>query len=319
MYNKIDKNAFGEVPEVVHEAVLKTLDSLEEKEPEKSFKVQRRGTVSHAAIILLSFLAVSGVTVSAMGMMNLYRQRMKAMTTKQLAEYYSIAMSGETTQLSRGLTQTERQRYEQLNEEYEKEGRFPQSQASYMEEAAEYDGSGIVIDTAERKMYLPEGELSDEEILQIIDFNHKIDYSISEESRKQNREENEWKNRLDAMSGEEVEKIYLIMFSGAVDVGGSFCRRLSEEENVRYQQLWVSYEEDGVCAEEEIAVIQMPKEYTGEGAAICVEDSTFYLPAVLGDEELLQVIDMQHKAQYSVERIAEEIQEGIRAAYPKAE
>ena len=64
-------------------------------------------------------------------------------------------------------------------------------------------------------------------------------------------------------------------------------------------------------------MIEMPEEYSGETVAVCRHDSTFYLPErLLADEEFLQIIDMNHKASYSIGRIGEEIRMGFRMWYP---
>jgi hypothetical protein len=67
----------------------------------------------------------------------------------------------------------------------------------------------------------------------------------------------------------------------------------------------------------EIMIIETPEEYTGESVAICVQNSTYYLPdRILTDEECLQIIDMNHKANYSIDKIAYEVIMGLRTHYP---
>lgn len=324
----LNKNIFGEVPDVVHEAVLNTLDSLEKGSKSdknaisvsaKSKKNRKRGTfrMPRVAVACLACFLISGITVSAMGAINRYRQRMEEMNEQLLDEYYSIAMNGEVTEFSRTLTIEEENRYEKLEEEYINNGLFPKEQITYLQNGDAYSGEGLALDPANRTLYLPEETLRDEEILEIIDFNHKIVYSVDEQNE---RLENnaEWMSRMEAMDDQMVDEIYLTMFSGKSEISGAYSRMLSENENSRYMKLRTSYEKEGLYASSELATIQTPEEYTGEGIAICVMDSMFYFPeSELTDEELLQLIDFEHKASYCIERIGEEVELGLRAGYPK--
>ena len=320
----LDKKIFPEVPEVVHSAVLNALDSLEENSNlEKqavsiSRKKKRRNTVYLHRIVAacLAIFFISGVTVSGMEAFDRYRQRMEEMNEQLLDEYYSIAMNGEVTQMSRNLTTEEKSRYEKLAEEYEKRGLFPEGQITYLQNTDEYSGEGIALDSSSRTLYLPEETLSDEELLEIIDFDHKMVYSIYEENKEVVNGE-EWTSRMNAMDDEAVDEVYLTMFTTECDVSGAYSRALTEDENRRYGELKRSYEKEGLYASSELSVIQTPEEYTGEGVAICVKDSTFYFPeSELTDEELLQLIDMEHKATYCINRIAEEVDKGLREGYP---
>lgn len=128
----------------------------------------------------------------------------------------------------------------------------------------------------------------------------------------------EWMSRMEAMDDQMVDEIYLTMFSGKSEVSGAYSRMLTENENSRYTKLRTSYEKEGLYTTSEPAIIQTPEEYTGEGVAICVMDSMFYFPeSELTDEELLQLIDFEHKASYCIERIGEEVEMGLRTGYPK--
>ena len=169
----LNKNIFGEVPDVVHEAVLDTLDSLEKSSKSdknvisvsaKSKKNRKRGTfrMPRVAVACLACFLISGITVSAMGAINRYRQRMEEMNEQLLDEYYSIAMNGEVTEFSRTLTIEEENRYEKLEEEYINNGLFPKEQITYLQNGDAYSGEGLALDPANRTLYLPEETLRDE-------------------------------------------------------------------------------------------------------------------------------------------------------------
>lgn len=314
----LEQTIFNEVPEVVHNAVLDALNSLEEERDSVSQKNKRSmGYLPKVAAVGLACLFLSGITVSAMGAVRSYRQRMEAMNAELLEEYYSIADAAETTLMSRGYTDSEETRYAQLYKEYEDNGVFPESQITCLESAGAYKGKGVALDSATRTLYLPDKELSDEELLEIIDFHHKVGYSVEKKEEERFVEETIGRKRLEEMDDAEVDKIYRIMFTSHSDVSGAYSRSLTADENSRYTKLSGDYTKGTASPVSEPTVIQKPEEYTGEGVAICPKNSIFYFPeSEMTDEELLELIDYQRKAQYCIDRITKEVQAGIRDGYP---
>lgn len=319
---RMRKKVFKEVPEIVHNAVLNALDSLEEKEVMSVLKTggQRKRHIIRipkiAAACMVCFL-ITGITVSAVGIVNSYRQRMEAMDGMDMEGYYNVAKAGETDELNRFFTAEEEARYAQLEEAYETSGLFPESELSYLTEGSAYDGSGVAVDTSTRTIYLPDRALTDEELLEIIDFNHKLAYSIYQTNQDRILSEGGWQSRLALMDDAEVDRIYLVTCSTTAEVSGGYNRMLSEEEESRYEELVRCYEEEGLYTNSEPTVIWKPGEYTGEGIAICVQDGNYYLPDTeLTDEQLLQIIDYNHKMIYCFGRIHDEITLGLRDGYP---
>lgn len=324
----LDKNIFNEVPDVVHNAVLDTLNSLEKKDDigDNAFFIlsaeqqkRKKFRMPKAAVAFLVFFLVSGITVSAMGAVSLYRQRMEEMDEESLEEYYSIVDSGEITSTNRKYSSEEKERYAELNKAYENDGVFPEEEIACIVDAKEYSGEGIALDATSRTLYLPERELSDEELLEIIDFEHKMSYSVYAKNEGKLADKEDWELRMDELDDEEVDETYLTMYAGNSEVSGAYSRQLSDTENSRYRELLKSYENEGLFTTTELTVIQTSEEYTGTGVAICVDDSSFYLPeSELTDDELLQIIEFEHKALYCINRISDEVNSGLRAGYPKA-
>lgn len=62
---------------------------------------------------------------------------------------------------------------EELKEKYYNEGVFPEGTLKRIEAASEYDGNEVAFLASRGTFFLPEKELNDEEILQIIDFREK--------------------------------------------------------------------------------------------------------------------------------------------------
>lgn len=319
---RMRKKVFKEVPEIVHNAVLNALDSLEEREVMSVSEIggQRQRHILRipkiAAACMVCFL-VTGITVSAVGIVNSYRQRMEALDGKEIEEYYDVAKAGDTDELNRPFTVEEMARYTQLENAYETGGLFPESNLSGLPKGSAYDGSGVAVDTSTRTIYLPDRELTDEELLEIIDFNHKLAYSIYQTNQDRILSGDGWESRLALMDDAEVDRIYLVMYSTKADVSGGYNRILSGEEKSRYEELVRCYEEEGLYTNSEPAVIWKPGEYSGEEVAVCVQDGNFYLPdAELTDDQLLQIIDYEHKGTYCLSRIHDEITLGLREGYP---
>ena len=319
------KNIFGEVPKVVHNAVLDALDSLEEPERLPVWKQPakgkgRRGILrlsGAAAACLICFLA-AGLTASALGLISLYRQRMESMDTEEIQDYYQIAKQGETTEYSRPLTAAESARYNLLKEEYENNGRFPQGALQRLKEGESYNGMGIVLSAMGRTVYLPAEELTDEELLELIDFDHKITYSFYQVNQERIVTGGGLESRLAQLSDAEVDALYLAWTASNADVGGGTSRELTQEEAERQAELLRRYEEEGLYTENEIAVIGQPDEYTGSTIAFCKSDSIYYLPErSMTDDELLQMIDFNHKISYAMSRIYSDIQMGLRDGWPQ--
>lgn len=262
-------------------------------------------------------LLLSGVTVCAVGAVSLYRQRMEEMTPEEAQSWYELAEMQETGGMSRLYTAEEQARYEELSSRYEKDGLFPEKSITQIGTAMEYTGEGVALETDTALLYLPKGTLSDEDLLEIIDYHHKMAYSIREVNEAKILSGDGWEKRMAEMSDEEVDRIYAITCSTLNPTGGGYSRPLTETESARYEELVRQYEDEGVWAEGEPVVIQTPEEYMGDTVAICVEDANYYLTdRELTNGELLWLIDMEHKTDYCLDRILRDVQMGLRERYP---
>lgn len=85
---------------------------------------------------------------------------------------------------SRNLTETENNMFDQLREEYE-HGKFPEGKLLTVEKTADVPEVALVYCYENSTFYLPEQELSEQQILEIIDFCYKRDYALIAENRKE--------------------------------------------------------------------------------------------------------------------------------------
>jgi len=163
----------GEAPDSVHQSVLAALDEISAGKPKKVRRLRTRLMLPFAAALAL----MAGMSVFAV---SLYEQRMQSLNQEKLEEYYVQIYSAEAESFryNRNMTVEERQRYDALWTAYEEEGVFPQNVLTLLDEPEDYKGRGIGLYAKRGTLFLPEGELTDEEMLQIIDFYHQVDYSL---------------------------------------------------------------------------------------------------------------------------------------------
>ena len=321
----LEKSIYKEVPEVVHTAIEQTLASLEEgqytaaRERTERRRRRYRRRLPGAAVATIACVLIAGATVSAMGVVHLYRERMEAMDEAEIESFYTLAEAAEADGMNRPYTDGERARYDALKNEYETEGVFPQSQLTYLEDGDVYDGEGVAMDQTSRTLYLPDRELTDEELLEIIDMQKKTAYSIYVLNRERIIQGGNWESRMELLTDAEVDKVYLEVFGCKSDLSCIYGRKLTVEENDRYEELLADYENEGVYTENQIEIIESHEEYTGESIAFCTADSTFDFPErEMSDDELLQLIEYEHKSTYCISRIGMEVMLGIREGYPGA-
>ena len=155
------------VPESVHQSVLGALETIQKKEEKtgihSSFHLSRRVLLPLAATLVL----MTGMSAFAV---SLYEQRMKNINQQKLEEYYLQIQTArvDSFHYNRPLTETERSRFDTLNQSYEEEGMFPKGALTVLESPEAYKGKGVGFYETRSTFFLPEQELTDEELLQLI-------------------------------------------------------------------------------------------------------------------------------------------------------
>ena len=118
-----------------------------------------------------------------------------------------------------------------------------------------------------------------------------------------------WQQRMEAMNQEEVEAYFLsIAESGAPAF--RYSRPMNAEESDLFKQLTVAYEEGGIFPEGCVTMLSEDEKYKGKGVGYDFVSGTFFLPEELSEEELLQIIDFYHKADYAVQKVAAQVAAG---------
>ena len=184
---KIRKMAEAErmaVPESLDAKVENILDGLEtEKKDSKNTDGKRANqTVRHygfrrIVIPAAACLLLTSVTVTASG---LYRARMESMNHEKLETYFSGLQEADVAadSYSRPLTDGEKNRLEELRQAYLEEGYFPKKEIALLDSPEKYK-KGVAFYAQRSTFFLPEEEMTDEELLELIDFREKRDYSLA--------------------------------------------------------------------------------------------------------------------------------------------
>lgn len=184
---KIRKMAEAErmaVPESLDAKVENILDGLEtEKKDSKNTDGKRANqTVRHygfrrIVIPAAACLLLASTTVTASG---LYRARMESMNHEKLETYFSGLQEADVAadSYSRPLTDSEKSRLEELRQAYLEEGYFPKNELAMLDSPEKYK-KGVAFYAARSTFFLPEEEMTDEELLELIDFREKRDYSLA--------------------------------------------------------------------------------------------------------------------------------------------
>ena len=303
-------------------------EKLSDRRSRKIWQTMGKRFPRAAGILLAAgILFVTAVFATAAGIVGYRRylaERMTDIGTEELGHLERVAGQGNVSaEFNRELTAREQSVYEQLTREYEENGKYPRGQIRELTEDENYSGSGVAVRSTPGEeygclIYLPNTTVTEEEWLEVIEYAHKLDYSIQEKIWQQKYSESSYFDRYEQMSDAEIDELYARLASAPVDVWGRDSRELTAEEQTRYEKWTEKYEGENVYTDTPLTVITYPEEYDGQGLAYCIADAQFYYPErALTDEEMLQLIDLEHKDSYIYQRIQREIERGERAGWPQ--
>ena len=312
-----------QVSEVVLTSYQNAIDQIKKEDEEnkkvnRPFKWREFSAISKVAIVFGVLFVLSGSTfLSARAYMS-HMEKLRNMKDEEIASLYENVFQYDSGYMSRPMTETEDRRFAELYDLYCRDMAEPAGEVEVISSKSAYKGEGIAFSTEDGILYVPEGEMSDEEILQMVAFNllHRyVDY----EAYIKATDSLYYMNYLEQMTMQEVDEIYINYHTANTDT--SFVsRELSFDELGRKKVLKTLYKNSGKLPEHTIPFIQNESEYKGEGIAFCISNCTYYFPDTdLSDEELLELIDFQIKVEYCWRRIEDEIARGIRSNWPYIE
>lgn len=160
------------IPESLDGRIENILESLSDRR--KIYKMNlRKAVILAAAMIML-------LSVTATASVGILRERMEAMNREELEEYFLQLATRKVPNdnYNRYFFDSEKRRMMQLQEKYENEGLFPEKELTLIDKPEQYKGKNVAYYPEGGTFFFPEKEMSDEELLQIIDFRNKRDYSL---------------------------------------------------------------------------------------------------------------------------------------------
>ncbi len=160
------------VPDSYEQKVKEVLQHLPDRK-------KYRWTFPRAA----SVAAIVGVLVVSSGVaagVKLYQKRLESMKPEQVGELYSMIQMQQIDayMYSREMSATEEEKFAELRDQYENEGLFPEQEIACVKTEKDVKLGELCYCYENGTFYLPERELSEEELLQIVDFYYKVNYSL---------------------------------------------------------------------------------------------------------------------------------------------
>ena len=160
--------------------VLLAIEEGKSKTGQSQRKINFYGKLA-VACACACIITMSGVGVHAA--INYANQRMEQVTDGEKEQFISDVNESQASadSYSRPLTDVEKSRLDELTEEYESNGVYPEESILKIKDSSQIDLSRICFEPDTSTFYLPERELTDEEMLELIDFYNIRDNVLSEQ------------------------------------------------------------------------------------------------------------------------------------------
>lgn len=206
-YEKIEAinwdREFPQMPECVHNAIDDVSREILTKRQKQIKRFLKKRTLLLVAVITL----LSGMTVFAS--VSLWQQRMLKMNQEEIENYFISITSSKAPSFryNRVMTVEEKRLLEEMKYLYQNQGVFPKGSLTMLKSADEYNGKNIGYDRKSGTFFLPEKELNEEQVLQIIDFQYKAEYAVS--NINEVKEEKEIKEILEKADEEKKENVII--------------------------------------------------------------------------------------------------------------
>ncbi|MDE6750936.1 MAG: PepSY domain-containing protein [Lachnospiraceae bacterium] len=223
------------ISEEMQEEIIMNVQNRMEKRAHKSVSWKK------AAIGVAAFILIAGavsVPVHAF-VSNIVKARMESIPTEEVQEINDMVQTQETEAegFSRVYSDEEKERYKKLWQEY-KDGKFPENVIVQVDNAEDAPEGSLCYINSTGVFNLPAHEMTDEELLEIIDLQHKKSYAVSQSTAAQEAraEEEEEKNHqreiIEAAGGiSEAEAIEIATKQMAAELG----ERAEGKEILKYQ------------------------------------------------------------------------------------
>ena len=192
------------LPEDYQTMVQNQIKKCCEGEMSMSQNKQRKKKMIAAACMILC-IGVCGAGGVRAGM-NYAKQRVEKTSEKEQEALWMDAAKADADTFSRELSKKEQQRMNELAEKYQTEGLFPDGSILQISDQSEIVPDQICFLAQASTFYLPEKALSDEQMLELIDFYAKRDYSVTAQGQKEADITDSADDVTEISQGEVVEK-----------------------------------------------------------------------------------------------------------------
>lgn len=164
-----------------------------------------------AAALAVLVVGAGSFTVHAV-VRSMALTRMESMPEEEKTELVKEAdtSTAEASTYSRELTQEEKERQRELARAYQKDGLFPEGELKRIADESEVDEDVLCFLPETSYFYLPDRDLTDEELLQIIDYRNKTDYALRE------RYQAEYSEEIAAREAQQAETQQRIQSEGGI-------------------------------------------------------------------------------------------------------
>ena len=131
-------------------------------------------------LCIVGAIAISGGSASAAYFS--YKNRVENMSQEEQEGYQEVLEADDYytcgDSMTRELTKAEKKKLIKLQDEYYKNGVFPEESVALLDKLSELKPGQLAYVAEDNKLHLPEAEMTDEQILQFIDYQAKYTYTI---------------------------------------------------------------------------------------------------------------------------------------------
>ena len=236
-----------------------------------------------AIFVTLICCSIMFFSFSVFASSNLFQDRMESLSDEERNDYIANVenSTADADTFSRELTDIEKKRMDELLLLYKNEGVFPESALLVIENKNELDKEVLTFVSGESLFVLPDRDLNDEEMLELIDFYYKRDYSIMQSSNRAEAHEDKGANIIKDIDSavpiqeieQVVENIYDVQsdiyeMSVEANIDQSYSIILKSTEDDKYFRIIYNMDTDRI---EELEYSQGIVNYA-EGVEVNVDD-----------------------------------------------
>ena len=221
---------------------IKTENSKSES-VNKPYIRKKLGTISKVAFIFGMVFVLSGSTFLSVRAYISHMEKLRNIPDEEIIDIYENVIQYDSGYLSRPMTEAEDRHYAELYDLYCRDMIEPEGEVDVISSKTMYKGEGLSFSTEDGILYIPESEMSDEEILQMVAFNLLMQY-VDYEAYMKASNPLYYMNYLEQMTMQEVDEIYSDYYSANTEIS-FYSRELSFDELARKKVLKMLYKNSG--------------------------------------------------------------------------